>query len=62
MRVGELTALEWRDVDVAGNRFRIRRVKTAAARRRVAVPAWLGHWKKSLTLDNYSHVLIDEGR
>jgi integrase len=133
MRVGELTALEWRDVDVAGSRFRIRSGKTAAARRWVAVPAWLmveiqttcppddrtaerrvfqgltgdslgnamerackaagiphfhphdlrhryaslklregipvtdlaaqlGHSKKSLTLDTYSHVLIDEGR
>jgi integrase len=41
MRVGELTVLEWRDVDVAGSRFRIRRGKTAAARRWVAVPAWL---------------------
>jgi integrase len=41
MRVGELTALEWRDVDVAGSRFRIRGGKTAAARRWLAVPAWL---------------------
>jgi integrase len=41
MRVGELTALEWRDVDVAGSRFRIRSGKTAAARRWVAVPPWL---------------------
>jgi len=133
MRVGELAALEWRDVDVAGSRFRIRSGKTAAARRWVSVPAWvmveiqatcppddrtaerrvfqaltgdslgnamaracriaglphyhphdlrhryasvklregvpvtdlaaqLGHSKKSLTLDVYSHVLVDEGR
>ncbi len=40
-RVGELAELEWRDVDVAGSRFRIRGGKTAAARRWVAVPAWL---------------------
>jgi integrase len=41
MRVGELEALAWRDVDVAGSRFRIGRGKTASARRWVAVPAWL---------------------
>jgi integrase len=41
MRVGELAQLEWRDVDVSGSRFRIRQGKTAAARRWVAVPAWL---------------------
>jgi integrase len=41
MRVGELAALEWRDVDVAETRFRIRRGKTATARRWVDVPAWL---------------------
>jgi integrase len=41
MRVGELVALEWRDVDVPGSRFRIRRGKTATARRWVAVPGWL---------------------
>ena len=41
MRVGDLHALEWRDVDAAGQRFRIRDGKTAAARRWVAVPAWL---------------------
>jgi integrase len=133
MRVGELEQLEWRDVDVAGSRFRIRNGKTATARRWVSVPAWLmveiqetcppddrtperrvfpgftsraagnvmwrackaagipmfsphdlrhryasvkiaegvpvtdlaaqlGHSKKSMTLDTYSHVLIDEGR
>jgi integrase len=131
MRVGELATLEWRDVDVAGSRFRIRHGKTTAARRWVAVPAWLmveiqatcpledrtadrrvfprfsvdgaekamssacklaeiprysphdlrhryaslklregvpvtdlaaqlGHGKKSMTLDTYSHVMIDE--
>jgi integrase len=41
MRVGELSQLEWRDVDVAGSRFRIRHGKTKTARRWVAVPAWL---------------------
>jgi integrase len=131
MRVGELHALEWRDVDLSESRFRIRSGKTATARRWVAVPAQimeaiaettppddrtperrvfagfspdvaknvmargckaagiphfsphdmrhryasvklregvpvtdlaaqLGHSKKSLTLDVYSHVLIDE--
>jgi integrase len=133
LRVGELHRLEWRDVDVAASRFRIRHGKTASARRWVAVPSWLmveiqetcppddrtserrvfpgftpdvaknvmaracvaagiphfhphdlrhryasvkiaegvpvtdlaaqlGHAKKSMTLDTYSHVLIDEGR
>jgi integrase len=38
MRVGELHALEWRDVDKADSRFRIRGGKTRAARRWVAVP------------------------
>jgi integrase len=38
MRVGELHALEWRDVDVAASRFRVRDGKTRAARRWVAVP------------------------
>jgi integrase len=33
MRVGELYALEWRDVDTAGSRFRVRGGKIAAARR-----------------------------
>jgi integrase len=41
MRVGELRDLEWRDVDVAESRFRIRKGKTATARRWVAVPQWL---------------------
>jgi integrase len=41
MRVGELEALAWRDVDVAGSRFRVSNGKTASARRWVAVPAWL---------------------
>jgi integrase len=41
MRVGELEALEWRDVDSAGSRFRIRKGKTKAARRWVKVTAWL---------------------
>ena len=131
MRFGELAALEWQDVDEAEARFRIRNGKTRAARRWVAVPAWLmakvldswppddrvaerrlfpgsnrqtlgmamrkaclnagiphfhphdlrhryaslklregipvtdlaaqlGHSKKSMTLDTYSHVLLDE--
>ena len=41
MRVGELHALEWGDVDEQGSRFRIKAGKTAAARRWVAVPEWL---------------------
>jgi integrase len=41
MRVGELRDLEWRDVDLAESRFRIRQGKTATARRWVNVPVWL---------------------
>jgi integrase len=41
MRVGELRDLEWRDVDLAESRFRIRQGKTATARRWVNVPEWL---------------------
>lgn len=41
MRVGQLHALEWRDVDHAHNRFRVRNGKIAAARRWVAVPPGL---------------------
>jgi integrase len=41
MRVGELHALAWGDVDEAGSRFRIKNGKTAAARRWVQVPEWL---------------------
>jgi integrase len=41
MRVGELRDLEWRNVDVADRRFRIRQGKTPTARRWVAVPSWL---------------------
>jgi integrase len=41
MRVGEVCDLEWRDVDEANSRFRIRDGKTAAARRWVAVPTAL---------------------
>jgi Phage integrase family len=133
MRVGELAALEWGDVDRAELRLRIRTGKTNAARRWVPVPEWLmeeieatcppddrtaqrrvfpgsgrqtignamrnackaaglvsysphdlrhryisvkiregvsvtqiaahvGHSRKSLTLDTYAHVLIDEGK
>lgn len=38
MRVGELAALAWGDVDEAGCRFRVKQGKTASARRWVAVP------------------------
>jgi integrase len=38
MRIGELVALEWRDVDLDGARFRVRHGKTAAARRWVGIP------------------------
>jgi integrase len=40
-RVGEIHALEWRDVDLAESRFRVRQGKTTAARRWIAVPEWL---------------------
>lgn len=38
MRAGELYALTWADVDIAGSRLRITRGKTKAARRWVAIP------------------------
>jgi integrase len=41
MRVGELAALQWRDVDRTESRFRVRQGKTPTARRWVAVPEWL---------------------
>jgi integrase len=41
MRVGELVALEWGDVDRAELRLRIRTGKTNAARRWVSIPEWL---------------------
>lgn len=41
LRVGELAALEWGDVDEKQSRFRIKHGKTASARRWAAVPAWL---------------------
>jgi integrase len=41
MRIGELHALEWQDVDEQGWRFRIRNGKTASARRWVQLPEWL---------------------
>ncbi len=41
MRVGELGALEWGDVDRANLRLRVQAGKTRAARRFVAVPEWL---------------------
>ena len=40
-RVGEIHDLEWRDIDLAESRFRVRQGKTAAARRWIAVPEWL---------------------
>jgi integrase len=41
MRIGELTALSWGDVDEQRSRFRVESGKTASARRFVAVPEWL---------------------
>jgi integrase len=41
MRVGELCDLEWRDVDLVESGFRIRKGKTATARRWVSVPVLL---------------------
>jgi integrase len=41
MRIGELQALTWGDVDEARSKVRIKAGKTAAARRWVAVPEWL---------------------
>jgi integrase len=41
MRVGELNALEWGDVDETGMRFRVKAGKTPSARRWVAVPDWV---------------------
>lgn len=41
MRISEVSELAWRDVDVAGSRFRIGQGKTTAARRWVQVPEWL---------------------
>jgi len=41
MRIGELTALAWGDVDETGLRFRVKAGKTAAARRWVQVPEWV---------------------
>lgn len=40
-RIGELCAVDWTDVDVSGERFRVRTGKTTAARRWVQVPAVL---------------------
>jgi integrase len=34
-RIGELTALRWRDVDLAGNRITVRKAKTDAGMRRI---------------------------
>jgi integrase len=41
MRVGELVALEWGDIDRANLRLRVKQGKTRAARRWVKVPEWL---------------------
>ncbi len=38
MRIGELSSLQWGDVDEASSRFRVKVGKTAAARRWVTVP------------------------
>jgi integrase len=41
MRVGELVALEWGDIDRVNLQIRVKRGKTRAARRWVKVPEWL---------------------
>jgi integrase len=41
LRVGELAALTWGDVDAIGSRLRVYRGKTRAARRMAVVPPWL---------------------
>lgn len=41
LRVGELQALTWGDIDRAGSRLRIRAGKTRSARRFVPLPEWL---------------------
>jgi integrase len=42
MRVGEIASLCWRDVDVAGSRFRLRSRETKSRRAKwVPLPAWL---------------------
>ncbi len=42
MRVGEIASVAWRDVDVAGSRFRMRARETKSRRGKwVPVPAWL---------------------
>lgn len=41
MRIGEVEALQWRDVDSANARLRIRQGKTTAARRWVKMPDWV---------------------
>lgn len=41
MRIGEIESLEWRDVDTANARLRIRGGKTTAARRWVRMPDWV---------------------
>jgi integrase len=41
MRVGELCALEWGDLDRANMQIRVRQGKTRAARRWIALPEWL---------------------
>jgi len=41
LRVGELTALRWRDVDLASARLNVAESKTDAGRRTVGVTPWL---------------------
>lgn len=38
LRIGELTALQWRDVDLAANRITVRASKTDAGLRQVDIP------------------------
>ena len=63
MRVGELHALEWGDIYEAVPGSASRPGRHRPRWRWVAVPEWVmaevGHSKKSMTPDVYSHVLLD---
>ena len=48
----------WRDVDLAGSRFRVRQGKTAAARRWVPVPEWLARLLVETAVERPSTYLI----